>query len=87
LFRVDPGRLREVKRCAPRKEEAGYQPTTGFQDAYPLHLINVSSVKDLEGKIGKVEGLEELDVRRFRANIIGEYVFACRVEQRLTIDG
>jgi hypothetical protein len=33
LFRVDPNRLREVYRCAPRKKEAGYQPVTGFQDA------------------------------------------------------
>ena len=33
LFRVDPGRFREVYRCAPRKAEAGYQPVTGFQDA------------------------------------------------------
>ena len=33
LFRVDPARLREVHRCAPRKPEAGYQPVTGFQDA------------------------------------------------------
>jgi uncharacterized protein YcbX len=74
LFRVDPGRLREVSRCAPRKEEAGYQPVTGFQDAYPLHLVNLSSVEDLEGKIGRVEGLEGLDVRRFRANIIGESI-------------
>lgn len=73
LFRVDPGRLREVRRCAPRKEEAGYQPVTGFQDAYPLHLINLNSVEDLEGKIGKDDQMRSLDVRRFRANIIGEY--------------
>jgi hypothetical protein len=33
LFRVDPGRLREVYRCAPSRAEAGYQPVTGFQDA------------------------------------------------------
>jgi hypothetical protein len=33
LFRIDPQKLREVYRCAPRKEEAGYQPVTGFQDA------------------------------------------------------
>lgn len=33
LFRVDPTELREIYRCAPRKEEAGYQPVTGFQDA------------------------------------------------------
>lgn len=33
LFRVDPGQLREVHRCAPNVAEAGYQPVTGFQDA------------------------------------------------------
>lgn len=70
LFRVDPARLREVMRCAPRREEAGYQPATGFQDAYPLHLINAGSVRELEGRMGRVEGLGELDVRRFRANVI-----------------
>ncbi len=33
LFRIDPARLRGVFRCAPRREEAGYQPVAGFQDA------------------------------------------------------
>jgi hypothetical protein len=33
LFRVDPARLRDVRRCAPTQQEAGYQPVTGFQDA------------------------------------------------------
>lgn len=33
LFRIDPARLRQVHRCAPTKDEAGYQPITGFQDA------------------------------------------------------
>ncbi|KAK4194783.1 putative MOSC domain-containing protein [Triangularia verruculosa] len=71
LFRVDPGRLREVHRCAPGKEEAGYQPVTGFQDAYPLHLVNLASVRDFGAKITKDNKLEqELDARRFRANII-----------------
>lgn len=37
LFRIDPERLREVYRCAPREEEAGYQPVTGFQDAVWTH--------------------------------------------------
>ncbi len=36
LFRIDPERLREVFRCAPREQEAGYQPVTGFQDAVSL---------------------------------------------------
>lgn len=33
LFRVDSKNLREVYRCAPRKEDLGWQPVTGFQDA------------------------------------------------------
>lgn len=33
LFRSDPERLRQVYRCAPKREEAGYQPIVGFQDA------------------------------------------------------
>ncbi|KAK2063541.1 MOSC domain-containing protein [Colletotrichum caudatum] len=70
LFRVDPGKLREVHRCAPAKEEAGYQPVVGFQDAYPLHLMNMSSLRDFEAQVPKDEDLQHLDVRRFRSNII-----------------
>ncbi|KAJ4300350.1 hypothetical protein N0V88_003023 [Collariella sp. IMI 366227] len=70
LFRVDPARLRSVFRAAPREGEAGYQPVTGFQDAYPLHLLNLASVRDFDAKIDKDEELRDLDPRRFRANII-----------------
>ncbi|PQE14299.1 MOSC domain-containing protein [Rutstroemia sp. NJR-2017a WRK4] len=41
----------EVHRNAPTKEQLGYQPVTGFQDAYPLHLINLASVRDIERQI------------------------------------
>ncbi|KAK0629884.1 hypothetical protein B0T17DRAFT_486423 [Bombardia bombarda] len=70
LFHVDPARLREVHRCAPTAAQAGYQPITGFQDAYPLHLLNLSSVRDLDAKIDKDNILKSLDPRRFRANLI-----------------
>ncbi len=33
LFRTDVEKTREVFRCAPKKEEAGYQPVVGFADA------------------------------------------------------
>ncbi|KAI1386349.1 uncharacterized protein F4822DRAFT_313238 [Hypoxylon trugodes] len=72
LFRLDPASLREVYRCAPTKEDAGYQPVTGFQDAYPLHLVNLSSVQQFSSEVPKDENLKELDVIRFRPNIIGE---------------
>ncbi|KAI1638129.1 MOSC domain-containing protein [Biscogniauxia mediterranea] len=70
LFRIDPTALREVYRCAPRKETAGYQPVTGFQDAYPLHLINLNSMQQFSANVPKDEDIEELDVLRFRANMI-----------------
>jgi hypothetical protein len=44
LFRVDPARLRNVLRCAPSRQEAGYQPVAGFQDAVSLlpHAYHLS---------------------------------------------
>ncbi|KAI0387677.1 hypothetical protein F5Y04DRAFT_240735 [Hypomontagnella monticulosa] len=70
LFRIDPDRLREVHRCAPTKEDAGYQPVTGFQDAYPLHLQNLNSVQAFSSEVPKDDTLKELSVLRFRPNII-----------------
>ena len=68
LFRVAPDHHREVFRCAPRKEQLGYQPVVGFVDAYPLHILNVASVHDVARKLdGK--GLR-LSCLQFRANII-----------------
>lgn len=72
LIRVDNSALREVYRCAPKAEDLGYQPVTGFQDAYPLHIMNLASVRDLEGKLPKGKDVPSLSAKRFRANIIGE---------------
>ncbi|CAN8102970.1 unnamed protein product [Discula destructiva] len=70
LFQVDPaGALREAARNAPGREEAGYQPVVGFADSYPVHIMNLASVQDLESKVAKDMDLEELSPRRFRANI------------------
>ncbi|KAL7950304.1 hypothetical protein V8C42DRAFT_195410 [Trichoderma barbatum] len=70
IFMVDPAQRREVFRNAPRKDDVGYQPVIDFQDAYPLHLLNLASVRALESKVQKDENLEFLDARRFRPNII-----------------
>ncbi|CAM1511442.1 Fc.00g089550.m01.CDS01 [Cosmosporella sp. VM-42] len=70
IFRMDPSGRREVFRCAPRKEAIGYQPVIDFQDAYPLHLLSISSVQALDSKLVKDETIKQLNVRRFRANII-----------------
>jgi len=39
LFRVDPEHPREVFRNAPRQEQLGYQPVTGFQDAVSKRMF------------------------------------------------
>jgi hypothetical protein len=37
LFRVVPGKERDVFRCAPRKEEIGWQPVIGFADSVSVY--------------------------------------------------
>lgn len=70
LFRADPEHYREVHRNAPRKDELGFQPAIGFQDSYPLHILNLASVHDVSKKIG--ETIRDLTVRRFRPNVLVE---------------
>jgi uncharacterized protein YcbX len=70
LFRMDPEKRREVFRCAPLKEDVGHQPIVDFHDAYPLHLLSLSSVQNLGSMLKKGPIIENLDVRRFRGNII-----------------
>lgn len=42
LFRVDPEAPREVFKCAPGRDEAGYQPVVGFQDSVSLFVLAVA---------------------------------------------
>lgn len=68
LFRVAREHERKVFRCAPREEQLGYQPITGFADAYPLHLLSLASVQDVAARLQ--EGAPKLSALRFRSNII-----------------
>lgn len=68
LFRVDPSHHREIFRCAPRKDDVGFQTVTGFADAYPIHLLNLASVQDVAARCAA--DIPKLSIRRFRANII-----------------
>ncbi|KAM0261652.1 hypothetical protein ACHAQJ_002103 [Trichoderma viride] len=76
IFMIDPAQRREVFRNAPRKEDTGYQPVVDFQDAtddlpqYPLNVLSLTSIRALESRVQKDEGLKFLDARRFRPNII-----------------
>ncbi|MCJ1341786.1 hypothetical protein MMC09_007083 [Bachmanniomyces sp. S44760] len=68
LFRVSNDNLREVFRCAPREDKIGYQPVTGFADAYPLHILNLASVRDVGRRQPK--DAPSLSAMQFRSNII-----------------
>ena len=68
LFRVDPISYREVHRNAPRKESLGYQPSVGFADAYPVHLLNLASVRDVAVKVRN--DIPYFSTRRFRSNVL-----------------
>lgn len=68
LFRVDPSSPREVFRCAPRKEQLGYQANVGFADAYPVNLLSLSSVHDVGERIKR--DIPRFSAKRFRPNIL-----------------
>lgn len=68
LFRVNPSHTREIYRNAPRKQDLGFQPTTGFADAYPIHLLGLASVRDVN--LHCADDIQHLSIRRFRANVI-----------------
>lgn len=82
LFRIDNSNLREVHRNAPKADDIGYQPVTGFQDAYPLHLINLCSVRGVERQMPKDKKTPRLSAQRFRANIISK--FLCTQSSHIT---
>jgi len=68
LFRTIPEHHRELYRCAPKREELGWQPKVGFGDAYPLHILNLASVQDVGSRLGK--DAPSLSALNFRPNII-----------------
>ncbi|KAL4957196.1 hypothetical protein BDW69DRAFT_156867 [Aspergillus filifer] len=68
LLRMSSSHTRDIYRNAPRKDVLGFQPTTGFADAYPLHILSLSSVRDVNEHCKK--DIPLLSIRRFRANVI-----------------
>lgn len=73
LFRVAAGHQRELFRNAPSREQLGYQSVVGFVDAYPLHILGLSSVADVDRRLADVlpeeTAFKESTALRFRANI------------------
>ncbi|KAL8935773.1 MAG: hypothetical protein Q9211_004523 [Gyalolechia sp. 1 TL-2023] len=70
LFRVAAGHDRQVFRNAPRKEQLGHQSVVGFADAYPLHILGLASVEDVDRRLTHVvPRFSTSTAPRFRANI------------------
>lgn len=70
-FKIPTDGLREVHRNAPTSSELGWQPVTGFADAYPILLMNIPSQRDLNQKV-KNE-INRLTILRYRGNVIGKF--------------
>lgn len=68
IFRADPNAYRPVMRCAPRADQVGYQPVAAFQDAYPLNLLNLASVRDVAERVA--DSIPKFSHRRFRTNFL-----------------
>lgn len=63
LFRMDPSKQREVFRCAPKKEEVGYQPVVDFHDAVSrgittIHetILTYTQVSSPSPQLGQCQG-------------------------------
>ncbi|KAF1945017.1 hypothetical protein EJ02DRAFT_370177 [Clathrospora elynae] len=78
LFRIDTNAYREVHKCAPKKEEVGFEPIIGMQDSYPIHIINLASVHDVATAISATKNTSPhiwqhtntlVNALHFRANI------------------
>ncbi|KAG6051821.1 hypothetical protein E4U17_006018 [Claviceps sp. LM77 group G4] len=71
LFRSDPSSRRQVFRnIAAPEDTLGHESVVDFQDGFPIHLLNLSSIQALESLIRKDKSIQSLDPRRFRGNII-----------------
>lgn len=46
------------------------EPISGFQDVYPIHLVNLASIRDIESKMVKTRTTPRLSAANFRANLI-----------------
>jgi uncharacterized protein YcbX len=68
LFRTNAESPRPLYKCAPTEENLGYKANVGMADSYPIHILNIASVMDMESRVPK-GGNFTADARRYRANI------------------
>ncbi|KAF1995434.1 hypothetical protein P154DRAFT_538800 [Amniculicola lignicola CBS 123094] len=68
LFRIDTTKYREVFKCAPKKQDVGFQTIIGMQDSYPLHILNLASVHHVASHLPRAHR-KGLNALRYRANV------------------
>jgi hypothetical protein len=73
IFRVHDTTDRFLYKNAPTAEQIGYQAQVVLQDAYPISIQNISSIKETEKSAKEMAGKKDRkyrpDSRRFRGNI------------------
>ncbi|RKF60945.1 putative mosc domain-containing protein [Erysiphe neolycopersici] len=70
LFRTDMSESSVAPREIAQREENEKPPIVGFQDAYPVHLVNLATIRDIESRMVKTQNTPRLSAAKFRANII-----------------
>lgn len=68
IFRVDDRSRRPVTRSLPQ-DKPNNSFSVGFADAFPMHILSLSSIKQVFSHQPDQEKRKFLDARRFRANI------------------
>nr|POE87853.1 mitochondrial amidoxime reducing component 2 [Quercus suber] len=69
LFRRDDRHLRPITTNLPSGASA-HEFAVGFSDAYPVNLVGLSSIRDVDANLPVAASAKgKLDARRFRANI------------------
>lgn len=71
IFRTDSSKKHEICKSAIELENNTHsQPILGFQDAYPMHIVNLATIRDIESRMIKTEDTKRLHAAEFRANLI-----------------
>lgn len=87
LFRVSDKDKRAITRSLPKDRPEGTY-SVGFADAFPINILNLASVRDVDASLPKQASMKDkLDSRRFRANIYvtGPSAFAEDSWKRVTL--
>lgn len=69
LFKQHDDQLRRISRSLP-PNSADQDYRVGFPDAFPIHIMNMASIRDIDASLpDETASKGRLDARRFRANI------------------